>query len=148
MWDFPLRRIENDFVIFCLYIKTLCNGRERKKTVRFVCKPNKKSSKLNNPGKKLLFELNSVDEIRLVAMGLFKMCASASADLTNICEIDVINMTASTLASVLQLFGIIYIYLFVKERWMQIFFWIKNKNISAGRMQSENRIHLMIINHF
>lgn len=49
-------------------------------------------------------------------MGLLKMCASASLDITNVCEIDVINIGASTLAGVLQLFGITYMFLFSKQR--------------------------------
>lgn len=49
-------------------------------------------------------------------MGLFKMCVSESLDISNMCEIDVINIGSSTLASVLLMFGIIYIFLYNKQR--------------------------------
>lgn len=49
-------------------------------------------------------------------MGLFGMCASASSDVTNICEIDVINIAASTFVCILLICGIIYLYASKKQR--------------------------------
>lgn len=78
---------------------------------------------------KLLTSWSSISiATKLAMMVLFRSCASDSLDITNVCEIDVINIASSTIVSVLLGLGIFYIlfYNYHQQRWMRskkVFFW-------------------------